>query len=116
MRSTSSPPGAIVVNDRIPRDEGLPQLRRLLDPGEMTPVLERTLPPTASVSSIRIVYLRYKPATRLVVRYAVTVSDGSYDATALAEPGADLAGWAVDPGYVALARKVAGRTPALRPL
>jgi hypothetical protein len=113
MRSTSS---AIVVNDRIPRDEGLPQLRRLLDPREMAPVLECALPPTASVSRVRVLYLRYKPATRLVVRYAVTVGEAVYDATALAEPAADLAGWAVDPGHVALARKVNGRTPAVRAL
>lgn len=102
--------------DPIPRDEGLPQLRRLLDPGAMALVLARSLPPDASVGDARILYLRYKPATRLVVRYRVLLGDAAYDATALAEPSADLAGWATDPEHLALARKVDGRAPARVPL
>jgi Phosphotransferase enzyme family len=104
------------VVDRVPADEGLPQLRRLLDPDAMRSVLARSLPPRSSVSEVRIRYLRYKPATRLVVRYGVTLGDGAYDATALAEPSADLAGWARDRRHLALARKVDGRAPALTPL
>lgn len=102
--------------DPIPQDEGLPQLRRLLDPGGMALVLARSLPPDASVGDARILYLRYKPATRLVVRYRVLLGDAAYDATALAEPSADLAGWATDPEHLALARKVDGRAPARMPL
>jgi hypothetical protein len=82
----------------------------------MTPALARSLPPSSSVSGVRVRYLRYKPATRLVVRYGVTLGDRAYDATALAEPSADLAGWAADPEHLALARKVDGRAPALMPL
>jgi hypothetical protein len=104
------------VVDPIPRDEGLPQLRRLLDAGAMAPVLARSLPPDAAVGDVRILYLRYKPATSLIVRYGVVLDDVTYDATALAEPSADLAGWATDPEHLALARKVDGRTPARTPL
>jgi len=104
------------VVERIPHDAGLPQLQRLLDPGQMAPVLARSLPPSAPVSDVRILYLRYKPATRLVVRYTVTLDDGPHDATALVEPRADLAGWADAPDHLALARKVNGRAPAVTPL
>ncbi|MGH2997191.1 MAG: hypothetical protein ACRDM9_12825, partial [Gaiellaceae bacterium] len=79
-------------------------------------MLARSLPPTSSVSGVRVHYLRYKPATRLVVRYGVTLGDRVCDATALAEPSADLAGWAADPEHLELARKVDGRAPALTPL
>ena len=102
--------------DRIPPDDGLPQLRRLLDPVEMAPLLARSLEPAAPVSQVKVRYLRYKPGTRLVVRYAVTVGDRTYDATALAEPSADLASWASDPEHLALARKVDGRAPTNTPL
>lgn len=104
------------MDERIPHDEGLPQLRRLLDPGAMALVLARSLPPDASVGDVRVLYLRYKPATRLIVRYHVGVDDAPYDATALAEPGVDLAGLASDPHHVALASKIDGRAPALTPL
>jgi hypothetical protein len=105
-----------VVVDRIPRDEGLPQLRRLLNPGEMATVLARSLARDSTISNVRIVYLRYKPAKRLIVRYAVTLDDGEHDATALAEPASDLVGWAVAPAHLALARKVDGRAPTSTPL
>jgi hypothetical protein len=104
------------VDERIPRDEGLPQLRRLLDPGEMALVLGRTLRPDVTVEAVRILYLRYKPSARLIVRYRVVVGGTVHDATALAEPLLDLARWAADPEHVALARKVDGRAPAPVPL
>lgn len=102
--------------DRLPHDEGLPQLRRLLDSDAMAAVLARSLTPASLVSNVRILYLRYKPAIRLVVRYSVTVGGGTYDATAFAEPSADLAAWAAAPDHVALARKVDGRAPTRTPL
>jgi hypothetical protein len=108
--------GPSAVIDRIPRDEGLPQLQPLLDPGAMAAVLARALPSDSTISNVRIVYLRYKPATRLVVRYAVSLGDGDHDATAFAEPASDLAGLAVAPAHLALARKVDGRAPASTPL
>jgi hypothetical protein len=104
------------VVDRIPPDDGLPQLRRLLDSAEMAPLLARSLRPPTPISQVKVRYLRYKPGTRLVVRYAVTVGDRTHDATALAEPSADLAGWAMDPAHLALARKVDGRAPTSTPL
>jgi hypothetical protein len=88
----------------------------MLDPGAMAPVLARSLPPAAAVDAVRIVYLRYKPRTRLVVRYGVSVGRGWHDASVLAEPKADLAGWAIDPVNVALATKANGRSPAQTPL
>jgi hypothetical protein len=108
--------GRAAVGGRVPHDQGLPQLRRLLDVEAMASVLDRSLRPGERVSDVRVLYLRYKPGTRLVVRYGVTIGDGRYDATALAEPAADLAGWATDPEHVALARKVDGRAPALAAL
>jgi hypothetical protein len=103
------------MDERIPHDEGLPQLQRLLDPDEMAPVLARSLPPSTQVSDVRILYLRYKPATRLVVRYEVNLADGPHDATAFAESRTDLAGWMDAPNHLALARKVNGRAPAVTP-
>ena len=108
--------GPSAVVDRIPRDEGLPQLQLLLDPDAMATVLARALPSDSTISNVRVVYLRYKPATRLVVRYAVSLDDGDHDATAFAEPASDLAGWATDPEHLALARKVDGRAPTNTPL
>ena len=107
---------AATAAEQLPRDDALPQLRDLLDSAAMAPVLARSLAGGEHVAGVRIVYLRYKPATRLTVRYSARVGDALHDATALAEPAADLAGWAADARHLALARKVDGRAPTPTPL
>jgi hypothetical protein len=105
-----------VTQKTIPNDPRLPQMSWMLDPEAMARVLARSLRPGAIVDAVRIVYLRYKPGTRLIVRYGVSVDRGWHDASVLAEPQADLPGWARDPVNVALAKKANGRSPAQTPL
>jgi phosphotransferase family enzyme len=99
-----------------PRDEALPQMSRLLDTGAVAAVLERMLDEEAGLSSIRIRYLRYRPAKRLVVHYEVSLGDTVHGAVALADPGDNLAMRAGAPEHAALIEKAAARSPARIPL
>jgi ATP-binding cassette subfamily B protein len=102
--------------DEVPRDEALPQLAQLLDPGAMTPVLHRSLGRDAPPVDVRLRYLRYKPGTSLLAQYDVRVDDEWREAVAMIAAHANLARRAMKPEHIALAGKVDGRSPAATPL
>jgi hypothetical protein len=89
---------------------------RLLDPEAMASVLERSLGRPAEVSAVRGAYLRYKPGTNLRVQYEVTLGEERHDAVVMIAAAADLARRATKPENSAMARAVAGRSPARDPL
>lgn len=99
----------------LPRDAALPAMPELLDPAAMTPVLHRSLE-TSSAPEVRIHYLRYKPATNLVVHYDVGVPSRWHHASAMIASRDFLGRRAAKPEHVALAREVNGRSPAAAPL
>jgi ABC-type multidrug transport system fused ATPase/permease subunit len=99
-----------------PPDAALPALERLLDPGEMTPILQRSLGWDAPPPSVRIRSVRYRPHRALVVHYDVTLDGRLHDAVAIAAAQRDLARWVAEPAYRRLAEMVDGRAPARDPL
>jgi ABC-type multidrug transport system fused ATPase/permease subunit len=101
---------------RVPRDAALPQLPQLLDPDDMTPVLQRSLGRDALPVDVRLRYLRYKPGTSLLVQYDVRVDGEWREAVAMIAARANLARRATKPENLALARKVDTRSPAATPL
>ena len=58
---------------KIPDDKALPQIERLLDADAVAPSLERMLGGDAGISSVRVAYVRYRPAKRLLVVYELRV-------------------------------------------
>jgi hypothetical protein len=105
-----------VIQQFIPEDTALPQMRRLLDVDAMAPILEQMLDEGSAVGTVRIRYLRYKPGKRLHVCYEVETADMVHEAVGVAEVGACLAAQASDPQNVKLVKKVIGRSPARTPL
>jgi energy-coupling factor transporter ATP-binding protein EcfA2 len=101
---------------RMPVDPALPHLPVLLDPASMAPVLRRSLGRDVPDPEARIRYLRYKPGTSLLVHYDVEVDSEWHEAFAMISSRTDLARRASKPEYLALARRVDGRSPALLPL
>jgi ABC-type multidrug transport system fused ATPase/permease subunit len=101
---------------RVPADDALPRLPTLLDPHEIAPALARSLGPDSPVPDVRIRYLRYKPATNLVVHYDVATPQGWRDAVVMIAAEARLDRRALDVGNRVLARLVDGRSPAPFPL
>jgi ABC-type multidrug transport system fused ATPase/permease subunit len=99
-----------------PADPALPQLPVLLDAAAMAPVLERSLGRDRTVSSVRARQLRYKPHTNLRVRYEVGVGGARHDAVVTIAADRGCARRARKPEYVAMARRVNGRSPAADPL
>lgn len=100
----------------IPPDDALPQMRLLLDPEAIAPVLQRSLGSESSMSACEIRYLRYKQGKSVLVRYEATIDDSPHGVVALADRGADLAARVSEPDSLELIRKVSGRTPAASPL
>jgi hypothetical protein len=98
------------------RDPALPALPRLLDDDAMAPVLERSLGGGSEVIAARGRYLRYKPGTNLRVQYEVTIGGRRCEAVAMIAAEADLGRRAAKPENLAMARAVAGRSPAVDPL
>jgi hypothetical protein len=105
-----------VIRHALPADAALPQMPRLLDADEMTPVLERMLDEESPPAAVRIGYLRYRPGRRLVVSYVVEAGETRLEAVAVAEVGTDLAGRASDGRNGKLVQKVTGRSFARTPL
>jgi hypothetical protein len=102
---------------RIPEDKALPQIERLLDVDAVAPVLERMLGDDREITSLRIAYVRYRPAKRLLVVYELECGGTTAGVVAQANSGGrDLAERAARPASVALAARVAGRSPASTPL
>ena len=99
---------------QIAPDPALPQLPVLLDGEAIAPVLAGTL--GRDVAGIRIAYVTYDPAERVLVHYEVDVDGERHDAVVLADATADLAARATAPESLALVRAVEGRTPARTPL
>jgi Ser/Thr protein kinase RdoA (MazF antagonist) len=102
---------------RIPDDTSLPQIERLLDADAVAPVLERMLGGDIGISSVRVAYVRYRPAKRLLVVYELECGGTTASAVAQANSGGrDLAERATRPASVALAARVSGRSLASTPL
>jgi hypothetical protein len=108
--------GSAARGSRVPRDDALPRLPTLLDPREIAPALARSLGPDAPVPDVRIRYLRYKPATNLVVHYDVATPQGWRDAVVMIAAEARLDRRALNDRNRVLARLVDGRSPAPFPL
>jgi energy-coupling factor transporter ATP-binding protein EcfA2 len=99
----------------LPADPELPRLPELLDPHLMAGVLARSLGDGAAPPVVRVRSIRYRPGFRLVVRYDVGLGDSWHQVTAQIARD-DLSKKARDPGNLALARLVDGRSPAIHPL
>jgi ATP-binding cassette subfamily B protein/subfamily B ATP-binding cassette protein MsbA len=96
-----------------PRDRALPGLAALLDPEAMAPRLDAALGGDAALTDVRLRYLRYKPATNIVVHYDVGLEGGRrHDAIAMSASRNYLARRAAKPENQALASLVRGRVPA----
>jgi hypothetical protein len=110
--------GGGIAAERIapPADAALPQMPRLLDPGEMAEVLRRSLGREVPPLEVKVSYLRYKPRKDLVVHYDVSLEGATYDAVAIIAARRDLSRWTAEPTYRRLADLVDGRAPALDPL
>jgi hypothetical protein len=82
----------------------------------MATFLARSLGPDARLTDIGILRVRYAPGRKLVVHYGVGLDGRRHDAVAMIASDSYLAGRAVKPESVALARRIAGRSPARMPL
>lgn len=100
----------------IPADDALPQMQLLLDPQTIAPILARSLGPDATIGSVRIDYLRYKPGVNLCVHYTADVDGEAHDAVAFLAPREDLQAQAERADYRERAARVATRSPAADPL
>ncbi len=97
----------------VPRDRALPSLRTLLDADAMAPRLAETLGGAAELTDVRLRYLRYKPATNIVVHYDVGLDDGRrHDAIAMTAARDYLARRARKPESLALAWLAHPHVPA----
>jgi ATP-binding cassette subfamily B protein len=103
------------LTPRMPVDRQLPQLRRLLDRDEMTAALARTLDPSASLSDVEVLDVRYKPADRLTVHYRARVDGREHHAAAYAVHDGDLAERTSSSRYRMVANMVEHRSPAPTP-
>jgi ABC-type multidrug transport system fused ATPase/permease subunit len=97
-------------------DEALPRMPLLLDSETMAGALRRSLGDGGPLPDVRVRYLRYKPATNLVVHYDVRIGGGCHGAFAMIAAQADLRRRAGKPENVMLAEMVDGRSPAPKPL
>jgi hypothetical protein len=100
----------------IVRDAALPRLGLLLEPEAMTPLLARSLGRPARVEQARIARVSYKPGERATVHYEVLVDGRPEDVVARAVSGHDLGARVRHPRLLELARRIDGRSPAVRPL
>ena len=102
---------------QIPHDKALSQIERLLDADAVAPVLQRMLGRETRIASVRVAYVRYRPAKRLLVVYELRCGDETVSAVAQANSGGrDLAERATRTASVALAARVSGRALARTPL
>jgi ABC-type multidrug transport system fused ATPase/permease subunit len=96
-----------------PRDTALPGLSTLLDTDAIAPRLAASLDGGAELTDVRLRYLRYKPATNIVVHYDVGLDGGRrHDAIAMTAARDYLARRAAKPESQALASLVHGQVPA----
>jgi thiamine kinase-like enzyme len=99
----------------IPRDDKLPQISRLLDPGAMGSFLARSLGRAGTLEGVEIRYLRYRPGKNLVVHYEVTVDDADEHAVSITSSKYDLSEEPAREDHRRRAEIVRGRTPAADP-
>ena len=87
-----------------PATARFPASRTLLDPDAMATRLATSLDGSAELTDVRLRYLRYKPATNIVVHYDVGLDGGRrHDAIAMTAAGSYLARRAAKPENLALA-------------
>lgn len=100
----------------LPHDAALPQAGALLDVARMAPLLERSLGRPASVEQATVARVAYKPGLRLRLHYEVVVDGRTENAVATALAGRNLATMARRPALLELARRIDGRSPAVKPI
>lgn len=110
---TGTPPCSLIPA-RLPEDRGLPSLSRLLDASEMAPLLGGLL--EDHCVDVRVHSTRYKPGDNIVVEYGVLTPSGWSTAVAYARAGSKLSRKRKNQLNRRLARRVADRVPAVRPL
>jgi len=93
----------------VPVDPALPQLSRLLEAGEMEPVLARSLGRLAALEDVHVARVVYKPGRRVAVHFSAVVDGRRHDAVARASAGGEPAVPARE------AERVNGRSPATTP-
>ncbi|MGH2985823.1 MAG: glycosyltransferase, partial [Solirubrobacterales bacterium] len=90
-----------------PPDPALPAVHRLLDAEAATAVLARSLHPGAGLTDLRLSYAQFKRGRRLIAGYEAAIDGRRYDAVAILDTKADLAGRAREPAHVARSRLAA---------
>ena len=100
----------------LPHDAALPQAGTLLDVARTAPLLERSLGRPARLGHVAVARVAYKPGLRLRVHYEVVIDGRMENAVATALAKRDLAAMARRPALVELARRVDGRSPAVKPI
>lgn len=95
----------------VPTDPALAQLATMLDTDAVAAVLGQHVGEHDPVLDVTLRYVRYKPATNVVVDYGVTTPTGTHRAVLMAAAGRNLARRAARPASRHLAAKVAGRVP-----
>lgn len=99
-----------------PRDPAISGLRSLLDPEEMTPVLEHSLGNGRRVEGVRLFHARITPRDRAVVGYETLVDGVPRRAVAVASADAGARREANLAANVSRAAAINGRSPARTPL
>jgi ATP-binding cassette, subfamily B, bacterial len=99
-----------------PHDPALPHMPRLLDAEQMAPVLQRSLGRPAEVKHVRPLSSRYKPGYNLRVHYEAEVDGVREEAVVMIAADGQLRRMARKDRYLAIARAVNARSPALLPL
>lgn len=102
-----------------PPDPALPQMARLLEVGEMKPILQRFLRSDleeAALDDLRIARIRYDPGERVIVHYRTTVGGRDLHAVATVIAKQDLGAKVRNPRFTTMATIVNGRSPGARPV
>ena len=102
---------------RIPADDALPQLARLLDVDAVRQAIAPMLADDRGIAGIRVTYIRYRPRKRVLVGYEVTCGPETFVLVAQASADRSLAARVARRESVALAEvALTRRSPARRPL
>jgi ATP-binding cassette subfamily B protein/subfamily B ATP-binding cassette protein MsbA len=99
-----------------PADRAVPALRMLLDPDASAPLLQSTIGEGGQIQEVVICRVRYRPSKDLVVLYDAIVRGRSHGVVITSGTRRSLPEVAADPGALAAARSVDGRSPAATPL
>ena len=99
-----------------PPDAAVPEMRTLLDPDGVAPVLQRSLGDGRPIDDVQVRHVRYRPRRDLVVLYRAVIDGHRHEAVISAGRDAGLRELAGDPRHLEIARAVDGRSPAATPL